>query len=471
MRRLLGARPVRRGPLLSVVVPVFNAEDHLDESLHSLLEQRYRPLDVVVVDDGSTDSSPEIARHHAARDARVRVITQANAGVNAARSAGIALATGELLTFVDADDTVTPDGIAAAVRSLQESGSDVAVMPYDRLDGERHVPAAPWIRALHRSPATRVTLAERPDVMVNTTACSKVFRRSFWDAAGLEFPPGKRYQDQILNITAYREAAAIDITPVVGYSWRRQETSISQGQVTVENVTARMDVADETLRLLEPMPAVRAERALQLLQHMVPNSCLKLDRTEDDAYLAVLVERVPRIVAAVPAERYRAEVPAQYRVLYALLEQGEHDRIWRFVRAEGLQPQLHPSDGTIVHLPGWGSDPVPPEAYELTADQVAMRSSVRAVRRTRDGVEIDVRAWFPFAETSDLVATLDGRRMEADPNGDDAVFVSRAGTERVYAGSGRTLTGARPAGGELVLELSAGSRRERRTHRVKSSRL
>ncbi|TXL57920.1 glycosyltransferase family 2 protein [Aeromicrobium terrae] len=453
-----------------MVVPVYNAEDHLDESLRSLLGQRYRPLDVVVVDDGSTDGSAEIARRHA-KDSRVRVITQANAGVNAARSAGIAVATGELLTFVDADDTVTPDGIAAAVRSLEESGSDVAVMPYDRLDGERHVPAAPWIRALHRRPATGVTLVERPDVMVNTTACSKVFRRSFWDAAGLEFPPGKRYQDQILNITAYREASAIDITDVVGYSWRRQETSISQGQVTVENVMARMDVADETLRLLEPLPDVRAERALQLLQHMVPNSCLKLDRTDDDAYLAVLVERVPRLVSAVPADRFRAEVPAQFRVLYALLEQGEHDRIWRFVRAEGLQPQLHPCDGATALLPGWGSDPVPPEAYELTADQAAMRSSVRDVRRTRDGVEIDVRAWFPFADAADLVATLDGRRMDVDPNGDDAVFVSRAGTERAYPGSGRTLTGPRPTDGELVLELSVPGRQESRKHRVKPPRL
>lgn len=452
-------------------MPVFNGAAHLDEALTSVRRQRHRNLDVVVVDDGSTDDSLAVAQRHAAADERVRVVSQPNAGVSAARTAGIELARGELLTFVDADDVVTRDGLAEAVSGMQASGSDIAVMPYERLEDGRRKAPAPWIRALHRRPATGVTVSERPDVMVHAIACAKIFTREFWDRTGLAFPPGVIYEDQIVTAQAYRDARGIDITATPAYLWRRQEASISQGQVTVVNVTARMDAADTALEILEPLPDARAERALQLLKHNVPNSCLKLDRTDDDGYLAVLVERVPRIVAAVPAERYRAEVPAQYRVLYALLEQGEHDRIWRFVRAEGLQPQLHPSDGTTVHLPGWGSDPVPPEAYELTADQAAMRSSVRAVRRTRDGVEIDVRAWFPFAEASDLVATLDGRRMEADPNGDDAVFVSRAGTERVYAGSGRTLTGARPAGGELVLEISAGSRRERRTHRVKTSRL
>jgi CDP-glycerol glycerophosphotransferase len=452
-------------------MPVFNASDHLDEALTSVRRQRHRAIEVVVVDDGSTDDSLAIARRHASADRRVRVVSQPNAGASAARTAGIELASGDLLTFVDADDVVTRDGLAEAVAGMQASGSDIAVMPYERLEDGRRKAAAPWIRALHSRPATGVTVSERPDVMVHAIACAKIFTRDFWDRAALAFPPGVIYEDQILTAEAYRDAQGIDITSRPAYLWRRQDASVSQGQVTVANVTARMDAADVSLEILEPLPDVRSERALQLLKHNIPNSCLKLDRTDDDEYLTVLVQRVPRIVSAVPADRYRAEVPAQYRVLYALLEQGEHDRIWRFVRAEGLQPQLHPSDGATVHLPGWGSDPVPPEAYELTADQAAMRSSVRAVRRTRDGVEIDVRAWFPFAEGSDLVATLDGRPLENDANGDDAVFVSRAGTERVYEGSGRTLSGRGPASGELVLELTAGSRRERRSHHVKPSRL
>jgi CDP-glycerol glycerophosphotransferase len=456
-----------RGPTVSVVVPVYQGEEHLGDALASVLGQRYRHLEVIVVDDGSTDGSRAVAEAFAARDPRVRVLSQPNAGQSAARNRAVEEATGTYLTFVDADDLVTRDGLDVAVRGLERSGSDVAVMPYQRLEGDVVKRAAPWIRALHARPALGVTVSECPDVLVHAIACSKVFRRSFWDAAGLRFPPGVIYEDQILTAQAYRDAAGIDVTSTMAYTWRRQETSTSQGQVTAENATARMDAADESLRLLEPLPAVREERALQLLRHNVPNSTLKLERA-DDAYLAVLAERVPRLVGAVPADRYAREVPAEHRVVNALLERaahGDHDAVRRFVAAEGLQPQLFDlvptPDGPAVDLPGRLDDGLDPHLYLATAPQVALRSSVRGVRTEGEEVAVDVRAWFPCTDpaSTTLHARLVGGRAGAAArvtrNGDDATFTSRAGTERRYVGSGWTLRFPRPAGRrcELVLEL------------------
>lgn len=470
----------RRGPTLSVVIPVFEGGDLLDAALASVLGQRYRHLDVVVIDDGSTDGSGDVARRWAERDDRVQVMRQDNAGQSAARNAGVDLARGEYLTFVDADDLVTHDGIDVAMRGLERSGSDVAVMPYQRLEGDRMAPPAAWIRALHARPALGVTLAQRPDVLVHAIACAKIFRRDFWDASGLGFPPGVIYEDQILTAHAYRDARGIDITAETAYSWRRQESSTSQGQVTVANVTARMDAAEESLRLLEPVPEAREERVMQLLLHNVPNSALKLERA-DDPYLAVLVERVPRIVATVPEARRRREVPAEQRVLHALLANGDHEPIWAFVRAEGLQSQLHPAgqepDGWTLHLPGWGSDPVPPSAYALTARQLAMRSTVSAVRRTDDGLEVDVRAWFPHVDLGSLDPVLSARVLtgrgtapgEVSPRDDEAIFRSRAGTVRRYALSGWKVRVPAPRGVrsvELLLDLRAGAFEGVRSHRV-----
>lgn len=468
-----GRRRVRdlRGPTLSVVVPVFDGGELLDAALGSLLGQRYRHLDVVVVDDGSRDDSRARAERWAARDPRVRVLHQANAGQSVARNTGVAAATGEYLTFVDADDLVTHDGLDVAVRGLEASGSDVAVMPYQRLEDDTVRPAAPWIRALHARPARGITVSQRPDVMLNAVACAKVFRRTFWDAAGLRFPPGVIYEDQILTAHAYREAAAIDITGEVAYSWRRQATSTSQGHASVENLLARMDAADESLRLLETLPDVRVERAVQLLRHNVPNSALKLERADDD-YLAVLARRVPRLADAVPADRLAREVPAELRVLLALLRHaadGDHEPVWRFVRAEGLQSQLHPSGpepaGWSVRLPGWGEDPAPDAAYVLTAEQVALRTRLGEVRRSGPDLEIDLQAWFGHVDLERPrlhVQALGGRTaVTADlvPSGDDAVFTSRAGTRRLYAGSGWTARLRLPGGTtslELMVDLRSG---------------
>lgn len=429
------------------MVPVFNGEAYLDECLISARRQDYRRVEIVVIDDGSTDGSLRIAQRHAAADRRVSVLSQANAGVGEARRAAVATATGEFLTFLDADDTLTRGGVRAAMDVLEQTGSDISVMRYQRQEGTAIRPAAAWIRALHDRPAKRTTLSERPDVLVNALACAKIFRRAFWDATQLSFPTVLLAGDQIVTATAYRDAAAIDISDVTGYTWRRQESSISQGQVTADAVHARQDAIDAVLEVLAPLPDVRAERALQYLRYNIPNSVLKLERA-DDAYLDALVERVPPIVDVAPADRYAREVPAQYRVVYALFAGGDREAVWRYVRAEGLQPEMHPSGqepaGFTVYLPGWGIDPVPPEAYVLTPEQTSLGVDVRGVRRQAGDLVVDLAAWFRNVDLTGLDTQLsvktDGDVAEVAPGGEPHVVGSRQGAERRYPGSGWTVT-------------------------------
>lgn len=439
----------RTRPLLSIVVPVYNAGDYLDESLTSIRKQDYRRIEIVVIDDGSTDASPGIIQRHARADRRIVVLSQANAGVGEARRAAVAAATGEYLTFVDADDTVTRGGLRAGMDLLEDSGSDLAVLPYQRLEDGRIRPAAPWIRALHARPARHVALTDRPDVLVNAIACAKIFRRAFWDANELVFPTVLANGDQIVTAQAYLSASGIDISGVMAYTWRRMESSISQGQVTADAVHARLDAIDAVLKILEPLPDVRIERALQYLRHSVPNSALKLERA-DDAYLAALIERVPPVVAVAPADRYAAEVPAEFRVLYALLAAGDREAIWRYVRAEGMQSEMHPSGlepaGLTSYLPGWQVDDLPPETYVLTAEQTALKVQVRSAHVEGGDLVLDIAAWFPNVELVDpkLSVKTDGDHVEIAHRGKPAVFGSRLGSRRPYPRSGWSvrLTGA-----------------------------
>src|SRR3954447_22785622 len=108
-----------RPPVLSVVVPVYNVAPYLVDCLDSLLAQTLTNLEVIAVDDGSTDGCPEILAGYAARDPRVRILTQPNAGQGAARNRGVASARGELLTFVDSDDVVPRRALKAMVRTLR----------------------------------------------------------------------------------------------------------------------------------------------------------------------------------------------------------------------------------------------------------------------------------------------------------------------------------------------------------------
>ncbi|TIS92218.1 glycosyltransferase family A protein [Mesorhizobium sp.] len=107
---------------VGVVVPMFNAEKTISATLTSICRQSHRALDIIVVDDGSTDQSASIVASHAGKDRRIRMIKQSNAGVAQARNSGAACTEAEFLAFVDADDLWAPSKIALQLRALQEGG-------------------------------------------------------------------------------------------------------------------------------------------------------------------------------------------------------------------------------------------------------------------------------------------------------------------------------------------------------------
>lgn len=109
-------------PLVSVVIAAYNATAYLGETLASVAAQRYAELEIIVVDDGSTDGTPDLVANYARSDARIRLICQANAGVGAARNTGIAAATGRYVAPLDADDLWEPDKILAQVGEMERWG-------------------------------------------------------------------------------------------------------------------------------------------------------------------------------------------------------------------------------------------------------------------------------------------------------------------------------------------------------------
>ena len=102
---------------VSVILPVYNGETYLSECLDAILGQTLKEIEVICVNDGSTDRSPEILREYAARDSRIRVIDQENTGAGAARNNGMAQARGEYLSFLDADDFFEPQMLEARTKA------------------------------------------------------------------------------------------------------------------------------------------------------------------------------------------------------------------------------------------------------------------------------------------------------------------------------------------------------------------
>ena len=230
----------RETPRLSVVVPVYDVEAWLPECLDSVLGSSYPSLQVVVVDDGSPDGSGDIADAYAARDPRVQVVHTANHGLGAARNEGLRHATGELLTFCDSDDVVPASAYALMVGTLERTGSDFVTGSIVRWEAGGLL-EPPWMRRLHAGGGLRITADDHPEILGDVFAWNKVFRRAFWDRAGLSWPEGVRYEDQPTTTRAYL-LGQFDVVPDVVYHWRIRGdgSSITQQRSALADLTDRI---------------------------------------------------------------------------------------------------------------------------------------------------------------------------------------------------------------------------------------
>lgn len=198
--------------VVSVIIPVYNAERYVREGLDSVLAQTYRGLEVICVDDGSTDGTAAILRDYASSDSRVRLVAHERSTAGAARNAGYALATGEYVIFLDADDVYAPTLIAELVSGLEETGADISVCRYALYrDGSARPSFAEGVRRTIENPARTVDLFGR----WMGWSWDKLLRRSLIDRYALRFQEIPASNDLAFVFTALSLASVVCETDAV----------------------------------------------------------------------------------------------------------------------------------------------------------------------------------------------------------------------------------------------------------------
>lgn len=238
-------------PLVSIVVPAYSVEKYIGECLDSLTRQTYRDIEVIVVDDGSTDGTYEAARAKASKDNRIKVLKQANSGPGAARNKAIALACGQYLTFADADDILPPTAIAKLVGTLERTGSDFVVGGLARLSHGKVLPPDNWVKEVHAETREGIRLMDFPDILKNVFVWNKMFKSEFFrEKVGL-FPEGVLYEDQEPTALAYLHGT-FDVLSDVVYHWRIREdgTSITQNKTDINDLRDRVTAKHRVSHIL-----------------------------------------------------------------------------------------------------------------------------------------------------------------------------------------------------------------------------
>lgn len=208
-------------PHISIIIPVYNAEAYLHECIESLQRQRMRSFEIIIVDDGSADKSPEICNQLAIEDERIRIIHQANAGASAARDRGVQMARGEYVTFVDADDTLPQDALESLAKEAKNGKFDIVVGNIDRCIRYQHdVSLSP------KDYRAGLLTLDRQIV----TPSAKLFRRSLFCTETFDLPRDiKIGEDRLMNLRlAFANKKEVrQITKIV-YNYRVTSGSATQ---------------------------------------------------------------------------------------------------------------------------------------------------------------------------------------------------------------------------------------------------
>ncbi len=287
-------------PLVSIIVPCFNTAPYLDDCLGSLLAQTHRQIEVIAIDDGSTDDTGAILDAWHERDARVRVARRPNRGLGAARNAALSLATGSYLTFVDSDDMLPHDALERMVTTIERTGSDFVSGVAYRFDETSSWRASLYRRGF-REDLERTHVFERPSLLRDSIVCSKLFRKSFWDEHGFTFPQGVLFEDIELVTQAQCLARSVDLLAEPTYLWRSRpdgDLSITQDRTKPGSVAQRFAALTRTDHFVRHhAPAnIWRRHSLKVLSVDVP-LYLHLFDSADDRYATEYVDAVASFLA------------------------------------------------------------------------------------------------------------------------------------------------------------------------------
>lgn len=425
-------RPAVDEPLLAVIIPAYNVSEYLEQCVHSVLSQSFDSMEIVIVDDGSTDDSLAKARKLAAADLRISIIAQENAGLGAARNVGIEATSAPFLTFVDSDDLVTPSAYETMMDSLQSSGSGMVIGSIERFDEVRSWTPG-WVPMVHGEDRIGVTGADFPEMMWDVFAWNKIYRRRVWDSIAGRFPEGTLYEDQECTAKIFISGTPIDVLSKVVYRWRlrHDNSSITQQKTDPGDLRQRISVMNNVEALLhgtddQYRSAWRAktlgedfyyylrevprgeDEFWQVLRDAVSSLW---DRCDENEFISIPVDR--RWIAYAGARGLRSELeellihfeqnPGKFRIVEAAGKLVAHAPIelegfpeeLNVVAPEDLKPQV-----TMRRSPASGDGSLILEGFAFIENLDADLKATAALLPAGDGAVGEDSLRFPVAVTS-----------------------------------------------------------------------
>ena len=303
--------------LISVIVPIYKVEPYLDHCVGSIVAQTYEKLEIILVDDGSPDNCPAMCDAWAAKDSRIKVIHKENGGLSDARNAGLAVATGEYISFIDSDDYIAPEFVAELHEAMLHTGADIAECATAYVDEDGNI-----LRQRNVAPVAQMDKLEALRRLVledgiYQTVWNKLYRREVID--GILFEKGKHHEDDFWTYQIFDRMEKLAVAERPMYYYLQRSGSIIGAGYTVkrlDGLEARFLRMSALQKYKELACLTRQQFAFDCLWHL--QCVLRCLEGEEQQQAKRDILAMLGCTARVPQRKLRLNL--KYRVWYELVQ-------------------------------------------------------------------------------------------------------------------------------------------------------
>ncbi len=254
--------------LISIIVPIFNVEKYIRQCVDSILCQTYKEIEIILVDDGSPDNCGKICDEYASIDERVIVIHKENGGLSSARNAGIDIAKGEYLGFIDADDWIKPDMYESMLENMIKHDADISVCGSYLSFVNSNIPNYDKKEFLLLTPEQAI-VESLNGIKFNVAAWDKLYKKSIFE--DLRYPEGMLYEDRLIIIEVFDKCKNVVVDTEPKYYYRQRSNSIMKS-IHISEMLAAMDMFEQKIGILKRKYQVTSPSII----HSVQNNLLRL---------------------------------------------------------------------------------------------------------------------------------------------------------------------------------------------------
>ncbi len=259
--------------MISVIVPIYNVEDYLSKCIDSLINQTYSKLEIILVDDGSPDNCPKICDKYAEADNRIKVIHKPNGGLSDARNAGLDIATGEYIGFIDSDDYIDEHMYEDMLSAIENADADLCICGYDRVDDDGKIKSSAHYKNAFLTQEQAYEMLVQGNVYF-IISCNKLYKREIFD--NLRFEVGRTHEDEFIIHHVYGECSKIVTLEKSYYNYLLRESSIVG---SVKGNIKHFDAVDAYLDRMEYFHLTNEETFAARLLPITMNQYQKVKKT------------------------------------------------------------------------------------------------------------------------------------------------------------------------------------------------